>query len=137
MKTEIKIRDKIYKIEIVEPKDNLLNVRVNEKNYFFAQDEFGRLNKVDERGLSLSPFEENEIIREPLRDKEIKCPLAGTVSCVFVKRGDIIKPGQKMLTLISMKMENEIVSENNGKIKEVRAKENQFVNAGKVLIILE
>jgi len=63
--------------------------------------------------------------------------LAGIVSSIAVKIGETVKPGGKVATLIAMKMENEIVSEGYGKIKEIKVKENQFVNNGDILIILE
>jgi acetyl-CoA/propionyl-CoA carboxylase biotin carboxyl carrier protein len=63
--------------------------------------------------------------------------LAGTVSSVAVKIGEALKPGQRVVTLIAMKMENEIVSEGYGKIKEIKVKENQSVDSGDTLIILE
>jgi len=134
MKTEIQIGDKVYQIEILEPKENLLKVRVNDKEFFFTKNEFGELSFVEDFGPSLK---ETEIVSGTSIEKEIKSPLAGVISSIMVKKGEEIKPGQKVATLISMKMENEIISEGYGKIKEVKVKENQFVNSGDVLITLE
>lgn len=134
MKTEIKIGNKIYPVEISELPDGLLKVRVNEKDYFFTKNEFGELVFLEDFRPSLK---ESEIIIEGLIEKEIKSPIAGTISAIYVKKGDKVKPGQKVITLISMKMENEIISESFGQVKEIKVKEDQFVNTGEILIILE
>lgn len=134
MKTEIKIGQKIYQIEISETEEGILRVRVNNKDYFFAKNEFGKLVLIEDSQPSLK---ESEIISGGLGGKEIKSPIPGTISAIYVKPGDKVKPGQKVVTLISMKMENEIISESYGKVKEIKVKENQFVNKGEVLIALE
>lgn len=137
MKTEIKISGRIYKIEVFEIRENLIQVLVNEKPYFFTQDEFGRLVKAEKEKLLPFSFEEGEGVRDISGEKEIKSPIAGTVSAILVKVGEEVKPNRKVLTLISMKMENEIISESAGEVDEIRIKENQFVNAGEVLITLK
>ena len=134
MRTSIKIGDKIYQIEILEIGDGSLKVLVNNKEYFFTKNELGELVSVEDFQPSLK---ESEIISGGRIEKEIKSPLAGVISSITVKKGEEIKPGQKVVTLISMKMENEIISEGYGKIKEVKVKENQFVNSGDILIVLE
>ena len=134
MKTSIKIGNKVYQIEILEPKENLLKIVVNDKEFFLTKNESGELVFTEDFQPSLR---ETEIISPGLAEKEIKSPLAGVISSIVVKKGETIKPGQKVVTLISMKMENEIISEGYGKVKEIKVKENQFVNTGDTLIILE
>ena len=134
MKTDIQIGDKVYQIEISEPQENLLKVMVNDKEYFFTKNELGELSSIEDFHPSLK---ETEIIPKGRTEREIKSPLAGVISAIMVKKGEKIKPGQKVVTLIAMKMENEIISEGYGKIKEVKVKEDQFVNSGDILITLE
>jgi acetyl-CoA carboxylase biotin carboxyl carrier protein len=135
MKTQIKIGDKVYKIEILELQENLLKVLVNDKEYFFTKNEFLELSFLEDFKPSLK---ESEVISRASKiEKEIKSPLAGVISSIAIKKGDLVKPGQKILTLISMKMENEIISEGYGKIKEIKVKENQFVNSGDILVVLD
>lgn len=131
MQTTIKIGDKVYQIEISETRENLLKVKVNDKEFLLSQEELieSQQNWLEEK--------ENEIVSPGLTEREIKSPLAGTISSIFVKKGQTLKPGEKVATLISMKMENEILSEGYGKVKEIKIKENQFVNSGETLIILE
>lgn len=115
-----------------------MKVRVNDKEYHFAKNELGEPGPVDSYVKDLDKgIKENGVISRERIGKEIKSPLAGTVSSIAVKIGEALKPGKKVATLISMKMENEIVSEGYGKIKEIKVKENQSVNSGDTLIILE
>ena len=138
MKTEIKIGEKIYQIEILELEENLLKVMVNQKDYFFTKNEFGGIIPVEKESIDFGVLtKESEVIWETLAEKEIKSPIAGTISAIYVKEGDKIRPNQKVATLISMKMENEIISETSGVVKEIKVKENQFVKSNDVLIVLE
>jgi len=132
MKTEIKIGDETYQVEISELPENLLKVRINDKEYFFTKNELGELTPPHQNLVK-----GGEIISRERIEKEIRSPLAGVISAIMVKKGVEIKPGQKVATLIAMKMENEIISEGYGKIKEIKVKENQFVNSGDILITLE
>lgn len=136
MQTIIKIGEKSYKIETSEIKEDLLKVRVNDKDYFFTKNEFGELAFLEDF-QTIPSLRENGVVLEGFEAKEIKSPIAGTISLIFVKKGEKIKPGHKVATLISMKMENEIISEGYGKVKEIKIKENQLVNAGDTLIVLE
>lgn len=134
MKAKIKIGPKDYQIEASEIKEGLLKVRIDDKDYFFTRNEFGEMVFLEDfQALSLK---ENGIILNGFKEKEIKSPLAGTISQIFIKKEEKIKPGQKIATLISMKMENEIISEGYGKVLEIKIKENQFVNTGDILITL-
>jgi biotin carboxyl carrier protein len=137
MKTEIQIGDKVYQIEISETQEDLLKVTVNGKEYFFTKNELGKLSSVAPTPNLGVGGKETEIIPKGKAEKEIKSPLAGVISAIMVKKGEKIKPGQKIVTLIAMKMENEIISEGYGRIKEIKVKEDQFVNSGDILITLE
>ncbi|HUW72034.1 MAG TPA: acetyl-CoA carboxylase biotin carboxyl carrier protein subunit [Candidatus Humimicrobiaceae bacterium] len=138
MQTTIKIDNKVYRIEISETEDDSLKVKVNDKDFFFTKNELGKSRFTDSYAKNLNGETKGNgiIVRERI-DKEIKSPLAGTISSIAVKIGETLKPGKKVATLIAMKMENEIISEGYGKIKEIKVKENQSVNSGDTLIILE
>jgi biotin carboxyl carrier protein len=138
METEIKIGGKVYQIEISEIQEGFLKVRINENDYFFSQNEFGEIVPIEKENLlSLKSFKREEVLLESLGEKEIKSPIAGLISSIDVKEGEEVKPGKKVATLMAMKMENEIVSESYGKVKKIKVRSNQSVNAGSVLIILD
>jgi len=138
MQTTVKIDNKIYRIEILETEEDLLKVKVNGKEYFFNRSELAEPGLVGSYAKDLNEGgKESGIISRERIEKEIKSPLTGTISSIVVKIGETLRPGKKVATLIAMKMENEIVSEGYGKIKEIKAKENQSVNSGDTLIVLE
>ena len=66
----------------------------------------------------------------------IKSPLPGVILDVFVKVGDSVKPGQHILMLEAMKMENNIDADKEGIIKEVRVHSNDSVMEGDVLVVI-
>lgn len=63
--------------------------------------------------------------------------MPGTVMTVKCKVGDAVKPGDVLLTLETMKMENPIKSNREGKIKEIKVAPGKFVNVGDTLIVFE
>ncbi|MCL1851335.1 MAG: biotin/lipoyl-binding protein [Bacteroidetes bacterium] len=66
----------------------------------------------------------------------IKSPLPGVVLDIFVKVGDSVKPGQHVLMLEAMKMENNIDADKEGVIKEIRVQRNDSVMEGDVLVVI-
>lgn len=137
MKTKIKIGEKFYIVDASRIGEKLIKVTIDNEEFIFTENEFQELALLDKKNYPSEISEGDEIICGIFKEKEIKSPIPGTISAIFVKEGDEVKPNQKVLTLISMKMENEIISETCGKVKKIKAKENKFVNTGDVLIILE
>ena len=73
----------------------------------------------------------------PSHGTSIKSPLPGVILEIFVKPGDVIKSGQKLLVLEAMKMENNILSDRDGTINEIKVNAGQSVLEGTDLIIIE
>jgi biotin carboxyl carrier protein len=66
----------------------------------------------------------------------IKSPLPGVILDVHVKAGDMVKVGQRLVMLEAMKMENNIDSDKEGKVLEVKVHKGDSVLEGDVLIII-
>ena len=69
--------------------------------------------------------------------KEVKSPMTGKIVGVFVKPGNEVKRGQLLVVLEAMKMENQIRSHANGRIREINVCEGQSVDTGQILIAFE
>jgi len=74
----------------------------------------------------------------------IKSPMVGTFyrspapdAPPFVDLGDIVKPGQTVCIVEAMKIMNEIKAEVSGKIVDIPVKNEQPVEFGQVLFLLE
>jgi acetyl-CoA/propionyl-CoA/long-chain acyl-CoA carboxylase, biotin carboxylase, biotin carboxyl carrier protein len=70
-------------------------------------------------------------------DGTVSAPMQGTIVKVLVAQGDAVEPGQALLVLEAMKMENHINAERGGTVKEVRVTAGDTVGTGDVLIVIE
>lgn len=68
---------------------------------------------------------------------EIHAPMPALVVKVEVSVGDDVVPGQGLVVLEAMKMENEIKSHFAGKVKEIHVTKGKAVEKGELLILLE
>jgi biotin carboxyl carrier protein len=118
---KIKIKNKEYEVEIIDNNQGEVNIKVGDSQF----DLFSEENNTKQLSSDST-----------VNTTEIKAPLAGTIIDIFVKEGDEIKQGEKLLILSAMKMENEIVSPCNSKIKKILIKKNQKVKEGELLISL-
>ncbi len=94
------------------------------------------------------PAAAEEIQTEPKADaknlQEIKSPIVGVFyeaknpeSEPFVKVGQNVKKGDVLCILESMKMMNEIRSDYDGTVKEIKCKNEELVEFGQVMFVLE
>ncbi|MBD3164240.1 biotin/lipoyl-binding protein [Candidatus Woesearchaeota archaeon] len=67
---------------------------------------------------------------------EIRANIPGIIFSIDVKEGQDVKKGQKLVSLLAMKMENQILSPAKGKVKEIKVKKNDKVNKGDLLLII-
>ena len=70
-------------------------------------------------------------------DGSITAPMQGTIVKVVVSVGDVVEPGQSVLVLEAMKMENHINAESGGTVKEIRVAAGDLVGTGDVLVVIE
>jgi biotin carboxyl carrier protein len=64
----------------------------------------------------------------------IKAPMPGLIIDLKIKEGDIVKPGDALLILEAMKMENIIKSPGEGVVRSVKIKKGDSVEKNQVLI---
>jgi len=67
----------------------------------------------------------------------LKAPMPGRVVLVEVEVGARVAPGDGLIVLEAMKMENEFKATAAGTVKDVRVQVGQIVNPGDVLVVIE
>ena len=146
MKTyNFKIYGNKYAVEVGELDDNMIDVTVNGTPY-----------KV-ELDMELKPKTITPVVKVAAPPKAeggapaqkvapaaptggggtLTSPLPGTVLDVFVRPGDAVKVGQRLLLLEAMKMENNIDADRDGVVTEVRVSKSDAVMEGQVLVVFE
>ncbi len=68
---------------------------------------------------------------------EVQTQMTGSVWKIVVEVGQQVEEDQELIILESMKMEIPIVAPEDGVVKQILVKENDFVSEGDVVIILE
>jgi biotin carboxyl carrier protein len=69
--------------------------------------------------------------------QNIVAPMPGKVVRVLVAVGDTIEPGQGLIVVEAMKMQNEMKSPKAGTVVEVKTKDGATVAAGEILVVIE
>ena len=123
----IKVDGQEYHVKVEETEEGKLLVHCN-----------GDVYEVETKSNVQSEVTE-EIKRRGVKENKdiIVAPLPGTIFSVDVKKGDKVKEGDKLVSLMAMKMESEIVAPKEGKVNEVKVKKNDSVNKGDILVIIE
>jgi biotin carboxyl carrier protein len=67
----------------------------------------------------------------------VRAPMPGVVVGIGVGVGDEVSPGQGVVTLEAMKMENELKSASGGTVREIRVEVGQGVSQGEALVVIE
>ena len=63
-------------------------------------------------------------------------PMPGRVISIKVKEGDSVKIGSPILVLEAMKMQNEVISNTDGIVREIRVSEGDLVESEDVLVVI-
>jgi biotin carboxyl carrier protein len=72
----------------------------------------------------------------PQGPTRLTAPMPGRVVRVLVEEGRDVEPGQGLVVIEAMKMENELKAPRKGRIDEVAVREGQAVEAGALLLVV-
>ena len=125
MKFKFNNQGKDYDIDITEAGGQTV-ITVNGKEFLFG----------GTREKQVAAVPQTIMPKRDMSSKEVRAVLAGVITEISVKAGDIVKTGQKLLTLSAMKMENEILAECDGMIKEIKVVKDQKVKEGDIMVVL-
>lgn len=105
-----------------------------ERKLFFELNGQPRTISVIERAVSAN------IAIVPMADESdpshIAAPMPGLVSAVCVKPGDLVKTGDRLMSIEAMKMETAILAVRNGTVCEVPVKVGELIDAKQLLCVI-
>jgi glutaconyl-CoA/methylmalonyl-CoA decarboxylase subunit gamma len=133
-----------YEVNILSVEDNIAEIEVNGTNYKVEVDKAIHQTKTPKlvRETAVPSTDSHPSVVKtsapsaPKGAGHVKSPLPGVILDVFVKEGDTIKKGQKLLCLEAMKMENIIDSDKDGKIVKINANKGDSVMEGDILVTI-
>ncbi len=105
-------------------------VRVDERFYIDIDSQL-----LDAREVVDDPTVIDDLDHSGEKDK-VYAPMPGKVVKLLVKQGDTVKPGQQLVIVEAMKMENPVVAAADGTVKAVNFKEGDQVDTEAAIIEL-
>ena len=137
-KFKFTIRGNDYDVEVLEFEDRIASVEVNGTRYEVEVHKQVQHPKtpVLVRQEVPAPTRSEAKIRKTIGGTQVKAPLPGNIMQLFVRNGDAVKKGDKLLMYEAMKMENTIVAEKDGTVSAVRVQPGDSVLEGDVLMEL-
>lgn len=92
------------------------------------------VDRITSKPKKMAVFVAEETEKRDPNIRDIVAFIPGTVLKVFIKAGDEVKKGDKLLILNAMKMDNELLAPSNGIIVNVHAEEGQVVPKNFILV---
>ena len=140
---KFKINGNEYNVHIANVDGNIADVEVNGTPYKVEIDKELKQTKTPKlvRAEAIPTTDSHPSVAKTsspgsATSGSIKSPLPGVILEVHVKPGDMVKVGQRLLMLEAMKMENNIDSDKEGKVIDVKVHKGDSVLEGDVLIII-
>ena len=133
-----------YETEVLSVEENIAEIEVNGTLYKVEVDKSMKTTKTPKlvRQVAVPSTDIHPSVAKtsspagPKGAGSIKSPLPGVILDVFVREGDEVKMGQKLLMLEAMKMENNIEADKAGKVVQILKGKGDSVMEGDVLIII-
>jgi len=143
-KFKFTINGNIYETEVLNIEDNIAEIEVNGTFYKVEVDKTLKTSKTPKlvRPVAVPSTDSHPSVAKtsspggPKGAGSIKSPLPGVILEMFVREGDEVKMGQRLLMLEAMKMENNIEADKAGKVVSILKHKGDNVMEGDVLIII-
>ncbi|MDQ7817630.1 MAG: biotin/lipoyl-containing protein [Melioribacteraceae bacterium] len=141
-KFKLTINGNQYDVNIINVEDNIAEVEVNGTHYQVEVDKQIQKTKTPKliRSVaspstdSASSIQKTSSPAVPKGVGFVKAPLPGVILNVHVREGDVVKIGDKLITLEAMKMENSVNADKEGKILSIKVRQGDSVLEGDLLI---
>jgi biotin carboxyl carrier protein len=136
---KFKINGNLYEVEVLDVDGNMAKIEVNGTLYNVEMEM--EIPKVKATPAVVQQRQVKEVkpavaVKLTGQSLEVRAPLPGVIIQVLVKPGDEVKTGQTLCTLETMKMENAIKAEKDGKVTAVNISPAQTVIQDEVLIVM-
>ncbi len=138
-----KINGNSYDVVIKSTSDEVAEVEVNGKSYTVELENRPKKTlttpfKKPAQAGEAQPKVSTPVAKRPASTSlhALKSPLPGIILEITCKVGDVVKKGQKLLILEAMKMENNIIADSDGVIKEIKVQKGDAVLEGADLIMI-
>ena len=135
------INGNIYKVSITSIDENIANVEVNGTPYKVEMDKPAKkqIRPLTRPQKAPTTSSGEPVVSRPVSSGEpgaIKSPLPGIIISIDVKVGDSVKRGDKLAVLEAMKMENSILCDRDGVVKDIKVNKGDSVLEGADLVII-
>lgn len=142
-KFKFNISGKPYEVEVQNIEGNIATVNVNGSEY--------KVEMEEQAAPVIAPVARPTIAKTQSAPKtetapkpaatggaghKMQAPLPGTIMQIFVKEGDAVKKGDKLLMYEAMKMENNLLSEADGTVTAINCRQGDNVLQGDVLLVI-
>lgn len=140
---KLKINGNDYKVVVKDVDGNTAEVEVNGTHYHIEIERPAAQVSKTPKLVQVAAIPSNDSHQAiaktaaPGAASAIKAPLPGVVLDVYVREGDVVKVGQKLLLLEAMKMENNLEADHAGKVTSVKVRKGDSILEGAVLVIIE
>ena len=133
-KFKFTISGKPYEVEVQNIEGNIATVNVNGTEYQVEMEEQAAAAKP--AATSSAPATPKPAAAAGGAGYKMAAPLPGTIMQIFVKQGDAVKKGDKLLMYEAMKMENNLLAEADGTITAINCRQGDNVLQGDTLIVI-
>lgn len=133
-KFKFKINGSEYEVSVNEVEENVAEIEVNGTPFTV---EIEKQVKTSTKIFNKKPAGKVNPINTPSRAtaaRPVLSPLPGTIMKVLVTAGQMVKRGEIILTMESMKMENNILAEHDAVVKTVHVQSGQSVMQDDLLV---
>jgi biotin carboxyl carrier protein len=133
-----------YDTSIINVEDNIAEIEINGTVYKVEVDKQMKPQKTPKlvRPVAVHSTDAHPSVAKtsspsaPKGAGTVKSPLPGVILDVFVREGDTVQLGQKLLMLEAMKMENNIEADKAGKVISINKHKGDAVMEGDILIVI-
>lgn len=94
-----------------------------------------RASVLDERAMRIAEATGDAVAQQS--GETVHAPMPGIVVGIAVEVGSEVEPGQGVVTLEAMKMENELKASVGGVVKAIKVEVGQGVSQGEPLVVIE